>query len=226
MTLTPGLYGHARFRGADACRADRPGSRHRRASIPSRRAPKDAAWRWSQAPVHKFARPHGIDVRTPVSLKDAEEQAAFAALESGCRDRGGLWPAAAKADSRCAAAGLFQSAWLAAAALARRRARSSARSWRAIAETGVMVMRMEEGLDTGPVLMAERVPIGRKTYGELHDELSRLGADLMVRALGALERGSDRGAAAGRPRRHLRQENLERRSPHRLVQNRRARSIA
>jgi methionyl-tRNA formyltransferase len=57
------------------------------------------------------------------------------------------------------------------------------------AETGVMVMRMEEGLDTGPVLMTERTSIGRKTYGELHDELSRLGADLMVRALSAMERG-------------------------------------
>jgi methionyl-tRNA formyltransferase len=38
--------------------------------------------------------------------------------------------------------------------------------------------------------MAERTPIGRKTYGDLHDELSRLGADLMARALGAMERGS------------------------------------
>ena len=57
-------------------------------------------------------------------------------------------------------------------------------------ETGVMVMQMEEGLDTGPVLMAERVSIGRKTSGELTAELSRLGADLMVRALGALERGA------------------------------------
>ena len=58
------------------------------------------------------------------------------------------------------------------------------------AETGVMVMRMDEGLDTGPVLMAERVRIGRKTSGDLASELSRLGADLMVRALGALERGA------------------------------------
>jgi methionyl-tRNA formyltransferase len=58
------------------------------------------------------------------------------------------------------------------------------------AETGVMVMRMEEGLDTGPVLMAERTPIGRKTAGELSDQLSRLGADLMLRALAALERGA------------------------------------
>ena len=41
-------------------------------------------------------------------------------------------------------------------------------------ETGVMVMRMEEGVDTGPVLMSERLPIGRKTYGELHDELDEI----------------------------------------------------
>jgi methionyl-tRNA formyltransferase len=58
-------------------------------------------------------------------------------------------------------------------------------------ETGVMVMRMEEGLDTGPVAMAERIPIEPDTTaGDLHDRLARLGADLMVRALGALERGS------------------------------------
>jgi len=58
-------------------------------------------------------------------------------------------------------------------------------------ETGVMVMKMEEGLDTGPIAMAERVPIGADaTAGELHDILARLGADLMLRALGALERGS------------------------------------
>ncbi|MEJ0042471.1 MAG: methionyl-tRNA formyltransferase, partial [Rhizomicrobium sp.] len=58
------------------------------------------------------------------------------------------------------------------------------------AQTGVMTMQMGEGLDTGPVLMAERTPIGRKTYGALHDELSRLGADLMARTLAALERGT------------------------------------
>jgi methionyl-tRNA formyltransferase len=58
------------------------------------------------------------------------------------------------------------------------------------AETGVMVMKMEEGLDTGAVAMAERLPIGPDvTTGDLHDRLARLGADLMLRALGALERG-------------------------------------
>jgi methionyl-tRNA formyltransferase len=56
-------------------------------------------------------------------------------------------------------------------------------------ETGVMVMKMAEGLDTGPVALAERLPIGLDaTAGDLHDALARLGADVMVRALGALER--------------------------------------
>jgi len=59
------------------------------------------------------------------------------------------------------------------------------------AETGVTVMKMEEGLDTGPVAMAERVPIAPDvTAGELHDVLARLGADLMGRALGGLERAA------------------------------------
>jgi methionyl-tRNA formyltransferase len=58
-------------------------------------------------------------------------------------------------------------------------------------ETGVMVMKMDEGLDTGPMALAENVAIGPDmTAGDLHDELSRLGADLMVRALAALERGT------------------------------------
>lgn len=59
------------------------------------------------------------------------------------------------------------------------------------AESGVMVMRMEEGLDTGPVCAAEKIAIDADmTAGELHDRLSPLGADLMVRALSALERGT------------------------------------
>jgi methionyl-tRNA formyltransferase len=58
-------------------------------------------------------------------------------------------------------------------------------------ETGVMVMQMDEGLDTGPVAMAERIAIAPDvTTGDLHDRLARLGADLMVRALAALERGA------------------------------------
>jgi methionyl-tRNA formyltransferase len=57
-------------------------------------------------------------------------------------------------------------------------------------ETGVVVMKMDVGLDTGDVAMAERLTItDRMTAGDLHDALAPLGADLMVRAMGALERG-------------------------------------
>jgi methionyl-tRNA formyltransferase len=59
------------------------------------------------------------------------------------------------------------------------------------AESGVSVMRMDEGLDTGAVALVERVAIGpNMTAGELHDRLAPVGADLMARALAALERGS------------------------------------
>jgi methionyl-tRNA formyltransferase len=59
------------------------------------------------------------------------------------------------------------------------------------AETGVMVMKMDIGLDTGDVAMAERLPItDTMTASDLHDRLARLGADLMVRAMAALERGA------------------------------------
>jgi methionyl-tRNA formyltransferase len=59
------------------------------------------------------------------------------------------------------------------------------------AESGVMVMKMDIGLDTGDVAMAERLPItDTMTASDLHDALARLGADLMVRAMAALERGS------------------------------------
>src|SRR6202011_5427687 len=58
------------------------------------------------------------------------------------------------------------------------------------AETGVMVMKMDAGLDTGDVAMAERIAItDAMTASDLHDALARLGGDLMVRAMGALERG-------------------------------------
>ncbi len=61
-------------------------------------------------------------------------------------------------------------------------------------ETGVMVMQMDEGLDTGPVLMAEtRRASAARPAANWPSELSRLGADLMVRALGALERGAGDG---------------------------------
>ncbi|HXD43681.1 MAG TPA: methionyl-tRNA formyltransferase [Pseudolabrys sp.] len=59
------------------------------------------------------------------------------------------------------------------------------------AESGVTIMRMDEGLDTGAMAMAGRTPIGADmTAGDLHDALARVGADLMTRALAAVERAS------------------------------------
>jgi len=59
------------------------------------------------------------------------------------------------------------------------------------AESGVTIMRMDEGLDTGAMAMAGRTPIGADmTAGDLHDALARVGADLMTRALAAVDRAS------------------------------------
>src|SRR4029079_13325975 len=126
-----------------------------------------------KSPVHKFAESAGIAVRTPVSLKDTEEQAAFAALELDAAvvvAYGLLLPRAILEAPKFGCVNLHGSLLP--------RWRGAAPIQRAImacdSETGVMAMKMEEGLDTGPVLMAERIVIGRKTYGEVHDELARL----------------------------------------------------
>lgn len=141
------------------------------------------------SPVHAFALSHMLAVRTPVSLKDVAQQELFAALNVDAAvvvAYGLLLPKAILDAARLGCINLHGSLLP--------RWRGAAPIQRAIMagdeETGVMSMRMEEGLDTGPVLMSERTQIGRKTYGELHDELSHLGADLMARTLAALERGS------------------------------------
>jgi len=139
-------------------------------------------------PVHKFAQTAGLEVRTPLSLKSPDEQAAFVALGLDAAvvvAYGLLLPKAILDAPRLGCFNLHGSLlprWRGAAPIQRAVMAGDA-------QTGVMVMHMDEGLDTGPVLMAERVTIGRKTSGELADQLSRLGADLMVRALGGLERG-------------------------------------
>ena len=138
--------------------------------------------------VHKFALTAGLQVRTPLPLKGPDEQAAFASLNLDAAvvvAYGLLLPKAILAAPKLGCFNLHGSLlprWRGAAPIQRAVMAGDL-------ETGVMVMHMDEGLDTGPVLMAERVTIGRKTAGELTDQLSRLGADLMVRALGALERG-------------------------------------
>ena len=151
--------------------------------------PKGRGLSLEKGAVHKFAETAGLEVRTPLSLKSAEEQAAFAALNLDAAvvvAYGLLLPKAILEAPRLGCFNLHGSLlprWRGAAPIQRAVMAGDA-------ETGVMVMRMDEGLDTGPVLMAERVAIGRQTSGELAERLARLGADLMVRALGALERGA------------------------------------
>jgi methionyl-tRNA formyltransferase len=151
--------------------------------------PKGRGLSTDPSPVHKFALHAGLAVRTPLTLKDEAQQELFRTLEIDAAivvAYGLLLPKPILDAPKLGCFNLHGSLLP--------RWRGAAPIQRAIMagdpETGVVVMRMEEGLDTGPVLMAERTPIGRKTYGDLHDELSRLGADLMVRALSALERGS------------------------------------
>jgi len=151
--------------------------------------PKGRGYRAEPSPVAKQAMLHDLEIRTPSSLKKADAQAAFAALGLDAAvvvAYGLILPKAVLDAPRLGCFNLHASLLP--------RWRGAAPMQRAImegdADTGVMVMRMEEGLDTGPVLMAEKTPIARKTFGELHDELARRGANLMVRALFALERGS------------------------------------
>ena len=175
--------------------------------------PKYRGMALEPTPVHQFAQKAGLPVRHPVSLKGEAEQTEFAALDLDAAivvAYGLLLPKAILDAPRLGCFNLHGSLlprWRGAAPI--QRAVMAGDS-----ETGVMVMQMDEGLDTGPVLMAERVKIGRKTSGELTTELSRLGADLMVRALAALERGAADAAAAKPGRRDLRQKNHQRRSPH------------
>jgi methionyl-tRNA formyltransferase len=157
-----------------------------RASKPGGRRGLDLA----PSPVEREARRFGLQVLAPTTLRSAEAQAdmrAHGAQVAVVVAYGLILPQPIlDAFSR----GAFN---LHASLLPRWR--GAAPINRAImagdAETGVMVMKMEEGLDTGPVAMAERMPIAPDaTAGDLHDRLARLGADLMVRALAALERGS------------------------------------
>ncbi len=142
------------------------------------------------SPVHRAAEQFGIPVFTPKSLRNAEAQAEFAAHGADCAVVVAYGLILPKQVLDAPKLGCFN---LHASLLPRWR--GAAPIQRAImagdAETGVMVMQMDEGLDTGPVGMAERIAIGPDmTASELHDALSRIGADLMGRALAAVSRGS------------------------------------
>jgi methionyl-tRNA formyltransferase len=142
-----------------------------------------------KSPVHEAAERLGIPVATPASLKADGEAEHFAELHPDVAVVVAYGQILPKAFLEAPAHGCLN---LHASLLPRWR--GAAPIARAIMagdpETGVMVMRMEAGLDTGPIAMGERVPIGPDvTAGELSERLARLGADLMARALSALSRG-------------------------------------
>jgi methionyl-tRNA formyltransferase len=143
-----------------------------------------------RTPVEQEARRLSLPVHTPKTLKDDEAQAVFRAHKADAAvvvAYGLLLP---KTVLEAARLGCFN---VHASLLPRWR--GAAPINRAImagdTESGITIMKMDEGLDTGAMAMAERISIGADmTAGELHDALSRLGADLMLRALAAAERGS------------------------------------
>src|SRR5690349_13971265 len=155
------------------------------------RAPKPAGRRGLEmqpTPVEREARRFGIPVLTPKTLRSAEAAQEFAAHEADAAvvvAYGLILPMPILDAPRLGCFNLHASAlprWRGAAPINRAIMAGDA-------ATAVMVMRMEEGLDTGPVAMAERVAINPDmTAGDLHDRLAPLGADLMARALAALEK--------------------------------------
>ena len=137
------------------------------------------------SPVQRRAEAAGIEVRTPTSLKGADEQTAFAALALDAAvvaAYGLILPEPVLAAPRFGCLNVHASLLP--------RWRGAAPIQRAIlagdAMTGVTIMQMERGLDTGPMLAVLPAAIERKTAGALTDELARLGATAMARVLGLL----------------------------------------
>jgi len=133
-------------------------------------------------PVHQRASDLGIEVRHPKSLKSAEEQAAIAALHADVAvvaAYGLILPQAVLDAPEHGCLNVHASIlprWRGAAPIHR-----SVMAGDTV--TGVTIMQMEAGLDTGPMLAMARTPVEDKTTGELTEELAELGAQLMVGTL-------------------------------------------
>lgn len=152
-------------------------------SQPPRRAGRGKAL--TPSPVQALAEALGIAARTPVSLRDAAAQAEFAGFAADVA----VVAAYGLILPRAVLAAPVQGCFNVHASLLPRW-RGAAPVQRAIlagdAETGVCIMRMAAGLDTGPVLLRETTPVAGRTAGMLTDALSAIGARLMVRVLGDL----------------------------------------
>src|SRR5438445_789775 len=156
------------------------------------RAPKPAGrgMKLQPTPVEQEARRLGIPVLTPSTLRTPEALEQFRAHDADAAvvvAYGMILPQAILDAPKLGCFNLHASLlprWRGAAPINRAIMTGDR-------ETGVMVMKMDEGLDTGPIATAERVSIGPDmTAGELHDALAPPGADLLVRALGGLAPGA------------------------------------
>jgi methionyl-tRNA formyltransferase len=164
---------------------------HEIAAVYTRGAkPAGRGMKLQPTPVEHEARRLGIAVLTPTTLKTPEAQATFRAHNADAAvvvAHGMILPQAILDAPKLGCFNLHASLlprWRGAAPINRAIMAGDT-------ETGVMVMKMEAGLDTGDVAMAERLTItDRMTAADLHDALAPLGADLMVRAIGGLERGA------------------------------------
>lgn len=143
-----------------------------------------------KSPVHQAAEELGIEVRHPLNFRDPADREAFAALDADVAvvvAYGLLLPQAILDGTRL---GCYNGH-----ASLLPRWRGAAPIQRAImagdAETGMMVMKMDKGLDTGPVALTRKIAIAPDmTGGELHDALSVVGAEAMVEAMALLEKGT------------------------------------
>jgi len=164
---------------------------HEIAAVYTRAAkPAGRGMKLQPTPVEQEARRLGIPVLTPSTLKTPEALAAFRAHQADAAvvvAYGMILPKTILDTPKLGCFNLHASLlprWRGAAPINRAIMEGDA-------ESGVMVMKMDVGLDTGDVAMAERLPItDTMTAADLHDALAPLGADLMVRAMGGLERGS------------------------------------
>ncbi|MEP3420392.1 MAG: methionyl-tRNA formyltransferase [Erythrobacter sp.] len=137
------------------------------------------------SPVHAKANELGIPVRTPKSLRNQEAQAEFSALNADIAVVAAYGLILPKAVLDAPVNGCLN---IHASILPRWR--GAAPIHRAVmagdTETGVTIMQMEAGLDTGPMLHIVRTPVGHKTTGDLTEELAQLGAEAMVKVLSDL----------------------------------------
>jgi methionyl-tRNA formyltransferase len=155
------------------------------------RAPKPAGRGYGirRTAIHEAAEARGIPVRTPQTLKDPAEQEVVRALDLDAAvvaAYGLILPKAVLDAPRLGCLNIHGSLlprWRGAAPVERAILAGDEMS-------GVTIMRMDEGLDTGPMLLKEHCAIERMTAGELHDRLSTLGGPLIVRALDGVASGT------------------------------------